>query len=139
MRCGAARRSLIGPPLAAVPAPMRSEADELQGYEGYDVFGHDPRTPDFTNCTSHPARVHLHRQCHTKSIVRPALVELQHAHQARSPCCAAVAASGIGLAGPIEVHGRRWGDPLVELQHAHQARAHTVQLLQGKSWFGRPY
>lgn len=62
---------------------MRAEAEEHQGYAGYDVFAADPRMPDFTNCTSHPERTHLHRQCHTKSIVRPALVELQHAHQVR--------------------------------------------------------
>lgn len=95
VQCGPAHRELVGPPLSALPAHMRSEGDEHQGYSGYDVFAHDPRTPDFTNCTSHPGRTHLHRQCHTKSIVRPALVELQHAHQAR-PCIPALK----GVAGP---------------------------------------
>lgn len=55
----------------------------FEDYRGYDVWVEDPRQPDFRNCTSDMgARIFKQRgrECHTKSIVRPLLVDYMITH-----------------------------------------------------------
>ncbi len=54
-----------------------------EDYRGYDVWREDTRQPDFTNCSSDlGARIFKPkgRECHTKSIVRPLLVDYMITH-----------------------------------------------------------
>ena len=55
----------------------------IEDYTGYNVWAPDPRQPDFLNCSSDIA-AHIFkppgRQCHTKSIVRPLLVDYMLTH-----------------------------------------------------------
>ncbi len=53
------------------------EEVQVQVYSGYDVWGADPRTPDFSRCIA--------KSCHPKSIVRPLGVDVMNVHHFERP------------------------------------------------------
>ena len=75
-------------PALGRPDDSHLKPEVVVTYSGYDVWAPDTRQPDFFNCTSDwwaeifkpPGR-----QCHTKSIIRPLLVEYMLTHYVHTP------------------------------------------------------